>query len=63
MGGLRKGEESRMTTSASALQLVGVKTSFLKKDGQTMEKSMEVPQKTKNRTTVRPSNPTTGPIP
>ena len=29
----------------------------------TMETSMEVPQKTKNRTTIRPSNPTTGHIP
>lgn len=28
MGGLRKDEESRMTNSAYALQLVGVKTSF-----------------------------------
>ena len=28
-----------------------------------MEFSMEIPQKTKNRTTIRPSNPTPGHIP
>ena len=29
----------------------------------TMEKSMEVPKKTKHRTTIRPSNPTLGHLP
>ena len=32
-------------------------------DTDTMENSMKVPSKTKNRTTTRPSNPTTGHIP
>ena len=38
--------------------LVGMKI-----DTATMENSMEIPQKTKNRTTIRLSNPTTGHIP
>ena len=35
--------------------LVGMKT-----DIATMENSMEIPQKTRNKTTIRPSNPMTG---
>ena len=37
--------------------LVGMQT-----DTTTMENSMEIPLKTTNKTTIRPSNPTTGHI-
>ena len=57
--------KGRLTTSLCLLAqklanwlLVGMSI-----DTATMENSMEVPQKTKSRTTIRPSNPTTGHIP